>query len=122
MLIRTNLQDLIETTHLVHYAEYRSARIRSKGRPESFLACDEYYDSRVENAKQSFQGEMQLKEEKMRQAFVSKVREKEASLRQREEGLSRRRQEMMEELEALRKSVEAEEAIVNELNAARRRR
>jgi len=39
------MQDLIETTHTTHYAQYRSSRIRAKGRPESFLACDEYYDS-----------------------------------------------------------------------------
>lgn len=75
------MQDLIETTHMVHYAKYRADQIRNKGRPESFLACDEFYESRIENAKKSLQDEMQRKEDEMRQMFVAKVREKEASLR-----------------------------------------
>ncbi|KAJ3224930.1 Septin 4 [Clydaea vesicula] len=119
LLIRTNLQDLIDTTHSTHYAQYRSSRIRSKGRPESFLACDEYYDSRIENAKKSLTEEMQRKEDEMRQMFVSKVREKEASLREREEMLNEKRKGMMEELEKLRRSVEDEEAAINQLQAQR---
>lgn len=122
LLIRTNLQDLIDTTHGIHYAAYRSGKIREKGRPESFLACDEYYDSRIENAKRSLTEEMQKKEDEMRQMFVSKVREKEASLREREEKLNEKRQAMMQELEALRKAVEVEEAAVQELTAARKLR
>lgn len=79
--VRTNLQDLIDTTHIIHYAQYRSSKIRSKGRPESFLACDEFYESRIDNAKKGLVDEMQKREDEMRQMFVAKVREKEASLR-----------------------------------------
>ncbi|KAI8854762.1 Septin-type guanine nucleotide-binding (G) domain-containing protein [Chytridium lagenaria] len=44
LVIRTNLQDLIETTHTIHYAQYRSSQIRGQnGRPESFLASDEFF-------------------------------------------------------------------------------
>ncbi|KAI8902090.1 Septin-domain-containing protein [Globomyces pollinis-pini] len=81
MLISTNMQDLIDTTHSTHYAAYRGVKIRGKGRPESFLACDEFYESRIENAKRSLAEEMQKKEEAMRQRFVGKVREKEQTLR-----------------------------------------
>ncbi|KAJ3053098.1 Septin-6 [Rhizophlyctis rosea] len=109
LIIRTNLQDLIETTHIIHYAQFRSSRIRTKGRPESFLACDEFYESRIDNAKKTLQDEMQRKEDEMRQMFVAKVREKEASLREREEALALRRQQMMEELEKLRRQNEVEE-------------
>ncbi|KAJ3357875.1 hypothetical protein HDU91_005367 [Kappamyces sp. JEL0680] len=60
---------------------YRGVKIRGKGRPESFLACDELYESNIENAKRNLQDEMQKKEEAMRQRFVTKVREKEQELR-----------------------------------------
>ena len=56
----------------------------------------------------------------MRQMFVGKVREKEASLRQREERLNEKRKGMMQELEALRRSVEADEAGLAEAAAARK--
>ncbi|KAJ3408248.1 54S ribosomal protein L39, mitochondrial [Chytridiales sp. JEL 0842] len=103
LLIRSNLQDLIETTHNIHYAQYRSSQIRGQnGRPDSFLACDEFYESRIENAKRQLAEEMQRKEDEMRQKFVAKVREKEASLREREEALSAKRQQMVEEIERMR--------------------
>ncbi len=75
------MQDLIDTTHSIHYSSYRGVKIRGKGRPESFLACDEFYESSIENAKRALQEEMHKKEEAMRQRFVGKVREKEQQLR-----------------------------------------
>jgi septin family protein len=81
LLISTNMQDMIDTTHSIHYASYRGIKIRGKGRPESFLACDDMYESNVEDVKRSLQDEMQKKEEAMRQRFVAKVREKEQELR-----------------------------------------
>jgi len=82
------MQDLIETTHNIHYAAYRSGTIKTKGRPDSFLACDEFYETRIETAKKSLAEDMQRKEDEMRQMFVQKVREKEASLREKEEEVS----------------------------------
>lgn len=40
-----NLQDLIETTHTVHYARFRGDVIRGGflQRPESILECDETF-------------------------------------------------------------------------------
>ncbi|KAI8806403.1 septin [Cladochytrium replicatum] len=114
LLIRSNMQDLIETTHAVHYAQYRSSRIRTKGRPESFLACDEFYESRVENAKRNLAEEMQRKEDEMRQMFVQKVREKEAELRERDEQLSLRRQQMADELEGLNRNIKRLELEIEE--------
>ncbi|KAI9203170.1 cell division control protein 3 [Polychytrium aggregatum] len=120
LLISQNLQDLIETTHSIHYAQYRSTQIRGKGRPESFLACDDAYDSRIEVAQRNLADDMHRKEEAMRQMFVQKVREKEASLREREEGLSTKRQQMMDELEKLRRQIEVEEAAIHDLQTGRR--
>ncbi|KAJ8324897.1 hypothetical protein BDV3_004558 [Batrachochytrium dendrobatidis] len=115
LLIRTNMQDLIDTTHTVHYSQYRGIKIRGNQRPESFLACDDYYETRVDTAKRSLAEDMQRKEDDMRQRFVAKVREKELNLREREDALNNTRQKMMEELEALRRAVETEEQSVNEL-------
>ncbi|KAI9364880.1 Septin-domain-containing protein [Zopfochytrium polystomum] len=109
LLIRTNLQDLIETSHNIHYAQYRSSQIRGKGgRPDSFLASDDFYETRIETAKRSLAEEMQKKEDEMRQKFVAKVREKEAELREREEQLNAKRQQMVEEIERMRRQLEAE--------------
>jgi septin family protein len=108
------MHDLISTTHNIHYSAYRSVKLRASGRPESFLACDEFYETRIENAKNVLAGEMQRKEDEMRQRFVAKVREKEQELREREEALNNTRQKMMEELEGLRKNIENEEAMLNE--------
>lgn len=79
------LHDLLETSHTVHYHNYRAKKLRSSGRPESILACDDSYEHRIERSKQSMAEEMIKKEEEMRQNFVMKVREKEANLREREE-------------------------------------
>jgi len=51
----------------------------------------------------------------MRQNFVLKVREKEASLREREEQLNQRRQQLMAELEEQRLVLAAEEREFQEL-------
>jgi hypothetical protein len=57
---------------------------------------------------------MTRKEEEMRQNFVMKVREKEASLREREEQLNQRRQQLMAELEEQRLALAAEERELQE--------
>lgn len=112
------MQDLIDSTHSLHYSSFRAAKLRSLGRPESILACDDMYESRVENAKAALEQNMHSREEEMRQRFVAKVREKEHELREREEALNVTRQKMMEELEALRKQVEVEETLLNEMGGA----
>jgi septin family protein len=119
MLMDTCLADLIETTHTIHYANYRAAQMRANGRRESILACDEAYESRIEATKQSMAEEMHHKEEEMRQAFVQKVREKEAALREREEQLIARRQQLMAELEEQKRMQDAEERELDALLAQR---
>jgi septin family protein len=81
LLIEKNLQDLIDTTHLVHYANYRGIKIGGLHRSPSFLACDDLYEANKEKNKHKMVEEIQQKEEQMRQRFVSKVREKEHELR-----------------------------------------
>ena len=107
-----NTEDLISKTDSVHYAAFRSQKLHVNNRPQSYLACDDAYDTQIETAKQSFSENTQKKEEEMRQRFIVKVREKEQELREREEALNATRAKMMDELETLRKALENEENIL----------
>ncbi|CAG8530824.1 7681_t:CDS:10 [Paraglomus brasilianum] len=115
LLMTHALHDLLETSHTVHYHNYRAEKLRSNGRPESILACDESYEFRIERSKENMAEDMSKREEEMRQNFVLKVREKEASLREREEQLNQRRQQLMAELEEQRLVLAAEEREFQEL-------
>ncbi|KAJ3294934.1 Septin [Rhizoclosmatium globosum] len=107
MIIKTNLQDLIETTHNVHYALFRSSKIRGSmvGRPEALLQSDEVYDQQVEGAQLTAKQEMQRKEEELKEAFVAKVKAKEAELRDREEAFNKKRMQLSDEIEAMRRQL-----------------
>ncbi|ORX91416.1 Septin [Basidiobolus meristosporus CBS 931.73] len=119
LLMDSCLQDLIETTHSKHYALYRRGQLRTKGRPESILECDEAYESRIENTKKNLAEEMMRKEEEMRQNFVAQVRETEALLREREEQLIRKKQEFLQEIEEKRRQLQQEEQEINALLSER---
>ncbi|KAJ3115293.1 hypothetical protein HK100_001407 [Physocladia obscura] len=108
MLIRTNMQDLIDTTHGVHYSLYRGAMMGapSDGRPSSMLGSDDLFDSKIHGARMALAEEMKNREEEMKQNFVARVRDKEAELRQREEALNAKRKTMMEEIESMRRQLE----------------
>merc|ERR1711983_261833 len=88
MLIRTNMEDLIDTTHSRHYELYRKDRLKQMGfeennkdgKPSSFA---ETYTMRRENHLQS----LHEREEEMRQKFVLRVKEKEAELKEAEREL-----------------------------------
>ena len=88
MLIRTNMEDLIDTTHSRHYELYRKERLRQmgfeeadkEGKPSSFA---ETYTMRRESHLQS----LHEREEEMRQKFVMRVKEKEAELKEAEREL-----------------------------------
>ncbi|KAJ3400661.1 hypothetical protein HDU80_006718 [Chytriomyces hyalinus] len=109
MVIRTNLQDLIETTHTIHYALFRSSKIRGSvvGRPESIIASDEIYDQQVEGAQLNAKAEMQRKEDELKSNFVLKIREKEQQLREREEALKAKQIQLNEEIERMRMQLDA---------------
>merc|ERR1712045_1104928 len=86
MLIRTNMEDLRDTTHGKHYELYRKDRLKemgftdNEGKPGNFA---EQYNMRRENHLSS----LQQKEEEMRQKFVIRVKEKEAELKEAEKEL-----------------------------------
>ncbi|XP_065579651.1 septin-2-like isoform X2 [Artemia franciscana] len=91
MLVRTNMEDLRETTHIKHYEVYRRHRMEQMGfsdvdsdnKPVSFQQT-------YEQKRQMIQQEMAQREEEMRQQFVQRVKEKEAELKESEKELNSR--------------------------------
>ncbi|XP_067103394.1 septin-8-A-like isoform X1 [Osmerus mordax] len=124
MLLRVNMEDLREQTHTRHYELYRRCKLEEMGfkdtDPDSqpFSLQETYVTKRKE-----FLGELQHKEEEMRQMFVNKVKETEAELKEKErelherfEQLKRMHQEEKRNLEDKRRDLE------EEMNAFNRRK
>jgi len=84
MLIRTNMEDLRETTHCRHYELYRRCKLQEMGFQdnESMSLQETYEHKRAEHL-----AELQKKEEEMRQMFVVRVKEKETELKEAEKEL-----------------------------------
>ncbi|KAF6216704.1 hypothetical protein GE061_001050 [Apolygus lucorum] len=88
MLIRTNMEDMREKTHMKHYELYRKKRLEQMGftdvdaenKPVSF---QQSYEAKRINHLQ----ELQQKEDEMRQMFVVRVKEKETELKEAEKEL-----------------------------------
>jgi septin 6/8/11 len=88
MLLRTNMEDLCEKTHSQHYELYRQSRLQQMG------FADKTADNRPVSLQETYEikrqqhlRDMQTKEERMRQMFVQKVKEKEAELKAAEQRL-----------------------------------
>jgi septin 6/8/11 len=89
MLIRTNMHDLIESTHGKHYELYRKNRMTQMGfndvNTHSFesgkmLTLSETYEARQTELK----SDIQKREDDIKEAFVNKVKLKEAELKETE--------------------------------------
>lgn len=88
MLIRTNMEDMREKTHGLHYELFRKRRLEQMGfsdvdadnKPISF---QQTFETKRSNHLQ----ELQQKEDEMRQMFVVRVKEKEAELKEAEKEL-----------------------------------
>ncbi|CAG0883830.1 unnamed protein product [Darwinula stevensoni] len=114
MLVRTNMEDLRETTHSVHYELYRKTRLQQMGfsdvdgnnEPLSFQQT-------YEQKRSLHQAELQAREDEMRQMFVNRVKEKETELKENEkqlhakfENLKRKHNEDKKRLDEARKKHE----------------
>ncbi|CAI9734666.1 septin-11-like isoform X2 [Octopus vulgaris] len=87
MLIRTNMEDLRETTHRTHYELYRRHKLQAMGFSDNeSKSLSETYELK----RQQHMNELQKKEEEMRQTFVIRVKEKEAELKDAEKELHAR--------------------------------
>ncbi|GLD71425.1 septin-8-A isoform X1 [Lates japonicus] len=88
MLIRVNMEDLREQTHARHseLCSAASSRWASEPDPDSQPGPDlqETYEAK----RKEFLGDLQRKEEEMRQMFVNKVKETEAELKEKEREVS----------------------------------
>uniref|UniRef100_A0A8C4NDA3 Septin n=1 Tax=Eptatretus burgeri TaxID=7764 RepID=A0A8C4NDA3_EPTBU len=126
MLIRVNMEDLREQTHARHYELYRRCKLEEMGfqdtDPDSkpFSLQETYEAKRNEHL-----GELQRKEEEMRQMFVQRVKEKEAELKEAEkelhekfEKLKRHHQEDKRKLEETRANLDDEMSIFHKRKAA----
>lgn len=126
MLLRTNMEDLREKTHSQHYELYRRNRLQEMG------FADKTADNRpvslqetYEKKRQQHLREMQSKEERMRQIFVQKVKEKEAELKSAEqklhdefERLRHQNQEEKRQQDDKRRQLEEEVTILSKKKAA----
>merc|ERR1712004_686572 len=112
MLIRTNMEDLRDTTHGKHYELYRKDRLKQmgfeegdkEGKASSFA---ETYTMRRESHLQS----LQEREEEMRQKFVLRVKEKEAELKEAEK-------ELHAKFDKMKQTVADEKRVVDEQRRA----
>ncbi|XP_052793657.1 septin-11-like isoform X1 [Mya arenaria] len=121
MLIRTNMEDLRETTHSQHYELYRRHKLENMGFSdnESKSLSETYEQKRQEHIT-----ELQKKEEEMRQTFVIKVKEKEAELKEAEkelhssfDSLKRQHGDQKKKIEDSRKRLEDEMNLFNQRKA-----
>ncbi|MFT7802157.1 septin-6 isoform X3 [Arapaima gigas] len=124
MLIRVNMEDLREQTHTRHYELYRRCKLEEMGfkdtDPDSKpFSLQETYEAK----RNEFMGELQKKEEEMRQMFVQRVKEKEAELKEAEKELH----EKFDRLKKLhqdekKKLEEKKKALEDEVNAFKQRK
>uniref|UniRef100_A0A8C4ZYT7 Septin 8a n=1 Tax=Gadus morhua TaxID=8049 RepID=A0A8C4ZYT7_GADMO len=116
MLIRVNMEDLREQTHARHYELYRRCKLEEMGFKDTDPDCQPFSLQETYEAKRKeFLGDLQHKEEGMRQMFVSKVKETEAELKEKErelhdkfEQLKRLHQEEKRKVEEKRRDLEEE--------------
>uniref|UniRef100_V9KB54 Septin n=1 Tax=Callorhinchus milii TaxID=7868 RepID=V9KB54_CALMI len=88
MLIRVNMEDLREQTHTRHYELYRRCKLEEMGFKDTDPDSKPFSLQETYEAKRSeFMGELQKKEEEMRQMFVLRVKVKEAQLKEAEKEL-----------------------------------
>ncbi|XP_041359875.1 septin-6-like [Gigantopelta aegis] len=87
MILRINMEDLRESTHMIHYELYRRNKLTEMGFSDSgSKSLSETYELK----RQEHIAELQQKEEEMRQTFVIRVKEKEAELKDAERELHMR--------------------------------
>jgi len=117
MLLRTNMQDLIEKTHERHYELYRKVKMEQKGFKDGEDSIQEAY----QNKREQYMANLQKKEETIRQTFVQKVKDKENELKRAEQELQaqfeekkKRQSEEKRLVESIRKHLEEETAQFNQ--------
>ncbi|XP_050417601.1 septin-11 isoform X2 [Patella vulgata] len=122
MIIRTNMEDLRETTHKKHYELYRRHKLEEMGFSDSDAkSLSETYEIK----RQQHVSDLQKKEEEMRQTFVIRVKEKEGELKDAEkdlhvrfDGLKKQHADEKRKLEDSKKRLEEEINAFNQRKVA----
>ncbi|XP_033742940.1 septin-11-like isoform X2 [Pecten maximus] len=87
MLIRTNMEDMRETTHKRHFELYRRNKLQEMGfSDKDSKSLSETYELK----RHQHESDLQKKEEEMKQTFVIRVKEKESELKEAEKDLHQR--------------------------------
>ncbi|CAD5116243.1 DgyrCDS5154 [Dimorphilus gyrociliatus] len=91
MFIRTNMEDLRETTHSVHYELYRKTKLSEMGLvDDDKKSLQEAYQEKKREHKQN----MERAEENVRENFIRRVKVKESELKEKEKELHDRYEEL----------------------------
>ncbi|XP_047144079.1 septin-10 isoform X1 [Hydra vulgaris] len=114
MLLRTNMQDLIEKTHQRHYELYRKEKMEQKGFKDGEDSIQETY----QNKREQYLLNLQKKEETIRQTFVQKVKDKENELKKAEQELQAKFEEMKKKQSEEKKNVESIRKALDDDQAA----
>ncbi|XP_028671687.1 septin-6 isoform X1 [Erpetoichthys calabaricus] len=124
MLIRVNMEDLREQTHTRHYELYRRCKLEEMGfkdtDPDSKpFSLQETYEAK----RNEFMGELQKKEEEMRQMFVQRVKEKEAELKEAEKELHEKFDRLKKLHQEEKKKLEDKKKVLDdEVNSFKQRK
>ncbi|BHF63215.1 Septin-6 [Sparganum proliferum] len=119
MLLRVNMEDLRERTHVVHYETYRKQRLTEMGfRDDEKISLQETYEKRRELQRK----ELKQKEEEMRQMFVQRVKDKEQVLKESERELQAKFDSIKKQHAEEKKKLEEKRRILAEEMAAFERR
>ncbi|XP_030622648.1 septin-8-B [Chanos chanos] len=124
MLIRVNMEDLREQTHTRHYELYRRCKLEEMGFKDTDPDSEPFSLQETYEAKRrEFLGELQHKEEEMRQMFVNKVKETEAELKEKEKELHARFEQMKRMHQEEKRNVEEKRRdLEEEMNSFNRRK
>ncbi|MED6236569.1 Septin-8-A [Characodon lateralis] len=118
------MEDLREQTHARHYELYRRCKLEEMGfkdtDPDSQpFSLQETYEAK----RKEFLGDLQRKEEEMRQMFVNKVKETEAELKEKERELHEKFEQLKRmHQEEKRKVEEKRRELEDEMNAFNRKK
>lgn len=120
MLLRTNMEDLREMTHLKHYELYRKCKLQEMGfTDDESMSLQETYEQK----KHEHQAELQKKEEEMRQVFVVRVKEKEFELKEAEKELQQKFENLKKQHAEEKKKIDDKKKMLeDEILAFQRRK
>lgn len=121
-ILRTNLEDLRETTHCKHYEHFRQRKLQSMGfnddDSDRFDLSRIYEKKRDENLQ-----EMERQTDEMRQMFVQRVKEKEGELKEAEKELHDKFDRLKRlHAEEKRKLQEKQTLLENEIDGFQKRK